>query len=1114
MIENCFDVLAIAPTKNEKEIKKAYHKLLHTVNPEDDREGFQRLREAYEEACRYAKKKEDFPKKSISEQFVERCQEVYDSFFRRVDSEEWEALFQDPVCLNLETGEKIRKAFLTFLMEHFHFPAEIWRLIDQTFAISHNRKELIEWFPEDFVDFLRQIVKDEGILNYKIFEGEVDADFDGYIDTYQKLRQYVDLGLMEQSRKQLELLKKFAVYHPYGEIEEARILLYEGKAEEAGKIFLRLGKAYPEEERIVCCYGQFLQMENRWNELEGIYDLLLQNNPDSVPARNGKAEELLHKGAYREARDIILDLLEYSPQEERLLKDLTDANVFMIQELEPQWKENQLTQDAWMELAWCYYQNMKFEESLQVLDSYEPDEEHVLDYHNLKGRVYLTQDKNEEALEHLIPWLNALLKLSPDGTKKTQRRLARLGYAYYTIGSAKAAILLKEKTEDFSEVMWYFEKAIAEEKEESQIVSYYHTMADVWRQKKQYDKVVEACDHILLYNQGYYPAILLRQEAYLFLGMYQEVADDYQRAVQMYPYFGKPYATLIKMYFMFGEYEKIKEIFKITEQLKIDSDELNILQARYKAVTAKTQDDLKEALAILDTLKEKGWSLQSDLEREDWGEVEYRRGLILSDLGRLEEAGCAFRTSMEEGEEDASKCFSYAAVLMQTEKYEEAIRYLEKALRFIPGDDGILYRLGWCYKLKKEYKTALRYMKQVLKNNPNHPHVRHAITEIYERMARKEENNAYYVMALPYMEEQVKRYPEEYYMVEMGLLYLDMDRYELALHWFQKAQEKNPESIYAFNNAGNCYLSMNMPEKAEPCFLEAVRLMKNEMTPLPYNNLAKCYRMMGDYEAALFCYQKNMDLFPEHLDLYLLLGDFYRENRQYEKAVATYQRGMKSGEKIKALGIELLRTYGIQKNHILVKEYGEKLKEKYPADVSVWQMLGEIYLFSLEQYEEARKFLEHALHLAKEKKDPEGIRGSLYLIGRSLLLQNKKEEAQKQLKQYLYFCRGKDGTSRQYEEFYGERGRRKFRLGCAFIFLEDFVQAQQCFHEMCTEKYRCDGCAKPFCHDRMAGEALLLWAQGKKREAVALYQSVIEQVSDDMEHCFEYKQMKKWEESQ
>ena len=61
-----FNTLGIEATKEEKKIKKAYRARLHAVNPEDDPDGFKRLREAYEEALKYARQKEDEKKKRLS----------------------------------------------------------------------------------------------------------------------------------------------------------------------------------------------------------------------------------------------------------------------------------------------------------------------------------------------------------------------------------------------------------------------------------------------------------------------------------------------------------------------------------------------------------------------------------------------------------------------------------------------------------------------------------------------------------------------------------------------------------------------------------------------------------------------------------------------------------------------------------------------------------------------------------------------------------------------------------------------------------------------------------------------------------------------------------------
>lgn len=1112
MTKFCFDVLKIAPTTDKDTIKKAYRKLLHHVNPEDDMQGFQNLRAAYEDACAFAERQTAPEKHSLSEQFIEKCQNLYNNFFLRIQTEEWEALFDDPVCMNLETGEAIRKAFLTFLMEHFHFPDEVWHRIDSTFAISGNRKELSEWFPVDYVDYLQQVVREKGLIAYPLFEGE-EKEFDVYIDGYIALRQHMDFAMFDQAKEDIRALEKLEVYHPYVEVEKARLLLQEKKDEEAGALLRKLGEKYDTEERIQCMLGQYLQKEGCWEELRGLYDRVLQQYPDSVMARGGKAEELLHDGNYLEARQMILDLLEDNPQDEKLMQDLVDANGFMIEELENKKKAGTCSQDDEMELGWCYYQNMRLEDAIALLDGFTPDEEHEMDYHNLKGRVYLTMDENEKALEHLEPWLRALLLIRPDGTKKTNRRLARLGYAYYTIGAAKAALLLKNGGEDFSEVMEYMEKAVKFEKEESQRVSYYHTMADIWRQQKAHGKVVDVCDKILQENQGYYPAVLMRQEACLHLGMYQAVADDYQRAVQMYPYFGKPYATLMKMYFLFDEYEKVREILELTKVQKIESDELCVLDARYRAVTADSRQDFETALKMLDGLKARGWKSSSDLSEEDWKEIDYWRSIIYMDLDCPLEARQAMEESLEGGGDNVERMLSYVVMLVKCEDYDAAIKWLKEAMSVRPEDKNIWYKIGWCYKMKKEYEKALCYMKKVLKAYPEHPAVRYVIADIYERMARREENNSYYEEALSYMKEQVDQFPEEYYLIELGLLYLDMDRYEEALEYFYKAKLKNPQSVYACNNAGNCYLSMNMPKKAEPLFREAVRyMMEEDKTALPYNNLAKCYRIMNRYEDARKCYEKNLELFPKHADIYLLMGGFFRENKEYEKAVVTYRKGMERSEEKKSLELELFRTLGMEGEEELVEKMGKKLREKYAEDPILFQLTGEVYLFGLEKWKEAEGYLKTALLLAEKQKDMEGIRGSLYLLGRCCFLMHKEEKGRYFFQRFLDVCRGTDGKLRQYENFYGERGRRRFRIGCTLWFMGRLKEAEECFRSMDTERCRCDGCSKPFCYEKIIGEAMMLWVSGEKEKALRLYEKSVEFVPDDMEHRFEYRQMKKMEE--
>ena len=79
-----FEILGIGETKEEREIKKAYREKLVTVNPEDNPEGFQRLREAYEEALILIRK----PEKDVQEEdspvtaYLKEVEKVYSSLSR------------------------------------------------------------------------------------------------------------------------------------------------------------------------------------------------------------------------------------------------------------------------------------------------------------------------------------------------------------------------------------------------------------------------------------------------------------------------------------------------------------------------------------------------------------------------------------------------------------------------------------------------------------------------------------------------------------------------------------------------------------------------------------------------------------------------------------------------------------------------------------------------------------------------------------------------------------------------------------------------------------------------------------------------------------------------
>ena len=109
-----FSILEIEKTKEKQAIQDAYRRLLVKVNPEDDPEGFKRLREAYEAANAYADRPEELKKapETPVELWIERVREIYFSLSKRLDVSLWEGLLKEDICLDLDTSVEIRDALL------------------------------------------------------------------------------------------------------------------------------------------------------------------------------------------------------------------------------------------------------------------------------------------------------------------------------------------------------------------------------------------------------------------------------------------------------------------------------------------------------------------------------------------------------------------------------------------------------------------------------------------------------------------------------------------------------------------------------------------------------------------------------------------------------------------------------------------------------------------------------------------------------------------------------------------------------------------------------------------------------------------------------------------
>ena len=159
-IQVAFHVLQIAETKDETPIRDAYRRLIQTTNPEDDQEGFKRLREAYETALEFTRTQEKEEEKvepvTDIDFYMVRIEKQYADLTLRFDVESWRELLSDPLCDGLDTSMEVRERVIIFLMDHIHLPHEVWKLLDETFDLVGDIENLKQEYPIDFLKYLDQ----------------------------------------------------------------------------------------------------------------------------------------------------------------------------------------------------------------------------------------------------------------------------------------------------------------------------------------------------------------------------------------------------------------------------------------------------------------------------------------------------------------------------------------------------------------------------------------------------------------------------------------------------------------------------------------------------------------------------------------------------------------------------------------------------------------------------------------------------------------------------------------------------------------------------------------------------------------------------------------------
>ena len=114
--------------------------------------------------------------------------------------------------------------------------------------------------------------------------------------------------------------------------------------------------------------------------------------------------------------------------------------------------------------------------------------------------------------------------------------------------------------------------------------------------------------------------------------------------------------------------------------------------------------------------------------------------------------------------------------------------------------------------------------------------------------------------------------------------------YNMAIECYRSSVMLNPKNKYAYNNMGLAYLAQKDFKNAEKKFKKAYSTDKTYTSPL--DNLAILYAQTGRRDKQLSTLRKAVRINPKDFYAYYLLGNYYKDENDYNNAIKNYQNAI------------------------------------------------------------------------------------------------------------------------------------------------------------------------------------------------------------------------------
>lgn len=240
---------------------------------------------------------------------------------------------------------------------------------------------------------------------------------------------------------------------------------------------------------------------------------------------------------------------------------------------------------------------------------------------------------------------------------------------------------------------------------------------------ERYHDAVDICDDIIKYDNQYYPAYLIHQEACFKLKKGQEVVDDYRMATRIVSGYYRPYMYAAMVYYYYRQYQDGLDVLKEAKEYNVAFNlRMMLVEEQMKRHLAQNENEREELFEILADILEKLESGETDEdEKPSVDEIYCERVYLYWDNGDFVNAIAWIDKAIEENQDNAHYHMVKGDLFSDDGNTSDNLRFADAAICYkkavalgIQDSPWLYYSMGYCYERLDDMDKAVSYYKKAL----------------------------------------------------------------------------------------------------------------------------------------------------------------------------------------------------------------------------------------------------------------------------------------------------------------------------------------------------------------------------------------------------------------